>query len=276
MIVISQNFFKKLTEHTTRPYFIKHSIYSEYHLHMHDFYEIEICCRGSGINHVNGEELSFTRGTCFIYLPHTIHSLNVNNHDADRQFDILDIAFRAEFLHSDAMNLVWNLGRPIRIEYPENDITSHINHFDELLARQDKDEPFFEEIMRTQLENIIYRIMEIHSRSNSPRGQVSDENDIQLLLRYIAQNIDRNPKIRELAGVVHVSPTYFSEYFRAHIGISYREYITNLRMNRARNLLANSPYSLAEISQRCGFSSESALCHAVRQYFGRPASSFRN
>ena len=76
----------------------------------------------------------------------------------------------------------------------------------------------------------------------------------------IAQSLSQDPASRwslpELADVACVSPRHLSRLFMQHTGISVVDYQQQLRMTRARELLAQQPTLTQEqLAEACGFAS---------------------
>jgi AraC-like DNA-binding protein len=84
---------------------------------------------------------------------------------------------------------------------------------------------------------------------------------------YIADNLARPIRIRDLADTLGLSRSHFSRNFRKITGQSPQRYVIRTRLERARALLANPSLTLAEIAGRCGFSSASHLSRLYRQEF---------
>ena len=71
------------------------------------------------------------------------------------------------------------------------------------------------------------------------------------------------------------SRVHFLRMFRAATGYPPHNYLLNLRVERARELLANPTLSLTDIALECGFSSHSHLSRVFRQVLGATPSEYR-
>jgi len=70
--------------------------------------------------------------------------------------------------------------------------------------------------------------------------------------------------IKKLADMLQTNRTYLSEYIKTTYGASFRDWITGLRINYAKRLLAQYPrLTVADISERSGFLSPS---HSIRLF----------
>lgn len=56
-------------------------------------------------------------------------------------------------------------------------------------------------------------------------------------VRYIEHHLDENPKLSVVAGHAGISPSHFSVLFKQAIGVTFSEYLTDLRLQRGRTLL---------------------------------------
>lgn len=52
----------------------KNVIKSNFAIHFHDYFELEIVAEGEGIMTLNGSDISFSAGTVFFITPHDFHS----------------------------------------------------------------------------------------------------------------------------------------------------------------------------------------------------------
>lgn len=79
------------------------------------------------------------------------------------------------------------------------------------------------------------------------------------LADYIEAHLDREIRLEELAGQVHLSPFHFVRAFHAESGLTPHQWLVRRRVARAKALLSGSPLSLAEIALAVGYASQSAM-----------------
>lgn len=80
--------------------------------------------------------------------------------------------------------------------------------------------------------------------------------------------------IKDLSEQLHTNRTYLSEYINTTYGVSFRDWITGLRIDYAKRLLVQYPkLTLADISERSGFLSPS---HFIRLFKEKPAVLLQN
>lgn len=79
------------------------------------------------------------------------------------------------------------------------------------------------------------------------------EAEIQEAARYIYHHFAEPLTLEEVAGRVHMTPTYFSRKFKRVTGIGYKEYLNHVRLKEAARLLLETERSVTEIALSCGF-----------------------
>ncbi len=89
--------------------------------------------------------------------------------------------------------------------------------------------------------------------------------DIEHLIRYIKANLDIELTLSLLAAQIHMSPSYLSRYFKQKTGRNISEFIAGLRIEKARELLGATAYSVTDVCFMCGYSSTPNF----RKYFRR-------
>ena len=80
---------------------------------------------------------------------------------------------------------------------------------------------------------------------------------LHLVEEYIHAHLDKKFSVADLATCLHLSVPHFERMFRTTTHRPPYRYVLELRLERARLLLANSRLSLVEVAHQCGFSSQS-------------------
>ncbi len=78
-----------------------------------------------------------------------------------------------------------------------------------------------------------------------------------------------------VAKIVHMSGSGFSRFFKAHTGMTFQEFVADVRISRACQLLASSDLSITEIALHCGFPELSTFNRAFRRYRDATPSEYR-
>lgn len=83
-------------------------------------------------------------------------------------------------------------------------------------------------------------------------------------------------QIGEIADHVSLSRFYFSRLFRKETGRSPNEYLADIRINAAREMLTERTLSIAEIAEQCGFTNTSHFTRFFREKTGQTPAAFRS
>lgn len=94
-------------------------------------------------------------------------------------------------------------------------------------------------------------------------------------LTYILEHYHQPLTIEELAAVEYYNPSYFCEWFQKQFGISPMAYIRNLRLEKAKNLLEETDYNIAQIAEQVGYKNHSTLTRLFQEYIGLLPSEYR-
>lgn len=73
------------------------------------------------------------------------------------------------------------------------------------------------------------------------------------ILQFINDNYVTNISIENIAHQLNLNQNYISQLFKKETGDTYTNYITNLRINKAKDLLQNTSLSLSDISDCVGY-----------------------
>ncbi len=84
-------------------------------------------------------------------------------------------------------------------------------------------------------------------------GDVNVGDKVRYALEYMRERFNEDIVINDLAARLDMSPTYFSFIFKKEVGMSALQYITGLRIERAKEYLAQTDESVASIAQKTGY-----------------------
>lgn len=89
---------------------------------------------------------------------------------------------------------------------------------------------------------------------------------VRLVDEYIHAHLDQKISLADLAACLHLSVPHFERMFRETTQRPPYRYVLDLRLEWAKLLLANERFSIAEVAQQCGFSSQSHFTAHFTRY----------
>ena len=92
---------------------------------------------------------------------------------------------------------------------------------------------------------------------------------------FVRENLHRQIGLGQIAAHLRMNASYLSALFSKHLGMTFREYLLELRMARARVLLSEPNSRVCEVATATGFSSADHFRHAFKSHSGVPPSRWR-
>ena len=76
---------------------------------------------------------------------------------------------------------------------------------------------------------------------------------IKKVLHYMSNHYNEPLTVQKMASMFNLSDMYFGNLFKQETGMSFRNFLTLIRMNRAEEMLYSGEYKIHEIADACGF-----------------------
>jgi AraC-like DNA-binding protein len=95
-------------------------------------------------------------------------------------------------------------------------------------------------------------------------------------IRYIELHAAEGLSVEQLAALAGMNRNYFSTAFAEQVGMSPLQYITQVRMDKAAELLDSTSASIAEIAYSIGYINPFSFTRAFAKYAGMPPSAYRS
>lgn len=92
---------------------------------------------------------------------------------------------------------------------------------------------------------------------------------------YIENFYYKNPSLGEAARAANFSEAYFSRLFREQLGMSYTEYLNNVKLRHVKVLLAQTDKSIMEIAQETGYCHGNYLSGQFKKAVGMTPGAYR-
>jgi len=93
---------------------------------------------------------------------------------------------------------------------------------------------------------------------------------------YIQLHAAEGPALNDVAQKLCVSPNYLSALIRRETGVTYHEHVRNIRMEMARNLLADPRISIAEVAQAVGYANYISFFNVFKRVEQMTPTEYRN
>lgn len=129
-------------------------------------------------------------------------------------------------------------------------------------------------MIQTLLTNILLLIARM---AVMKQEQLAKQTDlyIQTVIEYLHHNYDLDLKVSDLAAVVHLHPNYLQRIFKEKMNSTLMEYLTELRMEKAKMLLSKTTIPITEISDFVGINSRQYFSYLFKKSIGQTPQNYR-
>ena len=101
------------------------------------------------------------------------------------------------------------------------------------------------------------------------------ESYIDLAKTYIAENYNKDISVKSVASHVHLNAEYFTRLFKKETGVNIKDYITECRINMAKDLMENSTLTISMIASEVGYTNLSHFAYLFKRSEGMTPSEYR-
>jgi AraC-like DNA-binding protein len=92
---------------------------------------------------------------------------------------------------------------------------------------------------------------------------------------YMRSHVTEDIKMEDLANKLNISYSLFRTEFKKYTGVSPGQYLLQLKIQMAKNLLSNSQLSVKEVSFKSGFESPYYFSRVFKKYTGHTPTEFK-
>jgi AraC-like DNA-binding protein len=136
--------------------------------------------------------------------------------------------------------------------------------------------PALQQILAGATDTLMGLIYSAQQAQSAAETETQNLNVIELILSRIQNEFKRDFDMKLLAQKYGVSYSWFRHAFAAHTGLSPHQYLLELRLVHARNLLAETEFPIKEIATQTGFEDELYFSRLFRQKLNLTPSQWRN
>ena len=146
-------------------------------------------------------------------------------------------------------------------------IIPEINDVESLLENVTDINQMNEVLKKLVISALIFR----DSKANHERSKLIQEAKLYIDAHFN----DPSLKMNQVAEKFNISSSHFSTVFSQEIGETFRDYLTNLRINRAKELLRSTNLKSSEIASRVGYNDPHYFSTIFKKNTGLPPQQFR-
>jgi len=99
---------------------------------------------------------------------------------------------------------------------------------------------------------------------------------IKKAVEYIENNYSKDISLDDISQELNLSTYYFSKLFKEEKGENFVEFLTETRIEKAKELMKDSSKSIKEISSSCGYSDPNYFSRIFKKYTGQTPTEYKD
>lgn len=244
--------------------------------HWHEYMEISFVRKGRGVYEIEDKVFTVEKGDIIII--NNIERHRVKYDPSDPLFETV-IHFDTEFiLHSREQSpgssytrlFLYNdtnfNNKPDLDNKTKKEIAVLVSEIEsEYLIKK----PYYELMIRSRLLTVITYLLRLCDVIEvTDYDLITKRNKIgrlEQVLEYINRNYNQDISMDSVAHKFFMNPSYFSDYFKKNVGVTFSEYLMKQRIMEAVRLLKEGGTNSTEVAFSCGFNNTTSFYNAFKR-----------
>lgn len=130
-------------------------------------------------------------------------------------------------------------------------------------------------LMKSELLRLFWLLYESGDICRTAENAISRSEAIRPAIEYMNGNFSENITVEQLAKITHLSKSYFMQQFKEAAGVGAIEYLSQLRIKRACEILSSTDKTSAETAFECGFKNLSNFNRRFKSIVGCTPKEYR-
>lgn len=230
--------------------------------HWHEHLELHYVLQGEGVFFLNRKPFNVEEGDLIIINSNELHE----GESSVKNFDALVIIFEMDAFSKEIANFNVIFQSHIKSD-------KHIQKLLTSIYQEEEDKKLgYKLAMKGKIYELITYLLRNHviekqsARENTKRNK--NLKRLNTVLSYIQDNYAEPIANKELADLIHVSEFHFSHIFKDSMGMSPLNYVNEVRLKTAYNLLEQKDMTISEIAIAVGFQDYNNFGRQFRKFYG--------
>ena len=257
---------------------------SPLYFHCHRELELFWVCKGTARISIENEEIQVSKGDILLIRPDRIHGSN----DCLKE-DLIyrTVLFRYEFVGSMENDVIRQnyidplfsvtTGPYIFLSSGQQECERLYHLLNDAYGIYENGGKGFELLLKARILEFFYEVVK-----NGKLSQTQDKADggIGLFMKdinhYITENYTNRIELSDAAKYASMSKGYFCRYFKQAFHMTFHEYLTNIRLREAENLVRTTHLAMEEIALRTGFSNSNYFTVSFKKHYHMIPTKYRS
>lgn len=250
-----------------------------YKYHCHDFIEFSYVVSGTANYRIDNKFYKIKEKTLLPFNPGIYHQESLSNGEQNTQ---LHIAFRNIKIEGLPLNYILKENTKVPLEFKQYKEDFHKCCL-EIIEEQEACEVGKELILKSLIMKLIALFLKetnyVKNKKNINRYNFpfyDKSNIVKIILDYFENNYMNNISLDDMSKNMYLSSVYISKVFKEKTGESPINYLINLRLEKARDLLMSTESPIKSIAQAVGYNDAYYFSKLFKKYYGYSPGKYRS
>lgn len=129
--------------------------------------------------------------------------------------------------------------------------------------------------IRDYIQALLHQLLRLNQFYYEFKCSYRNTQDLNEAIRFIHENYHKPLDLAMVSNHVSLNYAYFSNLFKKNIGKGFAEYLRDVRLDKARRLLAETEYKIVEVTAMVGYESYKSFTRAFREVMGMQPTEYR-
>jgi len=253
--------------------------------HTHEYMQIWYVCKGVCSHWINNIECRMVKGDLFVIPPYVVHRMKKIE---DEDIKIIGIEFSTDLISNGFDDFTKNRGffdfayiEPFLVSQDmvkpklvlSNEAQIEVEKLTmEMLREYNSEDKYYELFIKANLLKLLAVIAREYAKTSEDKesDEIFDKyrNAILNSIQYIKKNFNQDIHLDDVCKYSMMSKTYFCYIFKSLTGKTFTEYLTELRIQKALELLNATDTPITEICFSVGYNDVTHFCRTFKKKVG--------
>ena len=106
---------------------------------------------------------------------------------------------------------------------------------------------------KSSIRNYVLEYLNAFLKKYEASKRNQEKKPVRIVKDYIREHYQENISLEEMAKLVDLNPVYLSVLFKRSTGVNFNDYLTNIRITKAKTMLKDTNESIAVIAEEVGY-----------------------
>lgn len=231
--------------------------------HFHYQHELYYLISGE-TKYLVGDDIFHLRPGDFIFVPREV--IHKSDSESCLQNERILLSFADDVFDESTRDVLDEISRVRLIQIPEDARAQAEELMRKIQIEFEQENPYRDTLTKLYILELLTLLCRLHCE-RAP-AVTESERLIGEVAEYIRNHYQQELPLFELGQRFGLSESCLSRKFKSVTGMGVNEYITNVRIHNAAQLLSTGKYSVTEVAERCGYSDSNYFASVFKKIKG--------